>query len=76
MMAQGKYIFIIAPGIVETGMPMDMMSETTLKKALETIPMRRFCKIEEIIKTIDFLICTPYMTGQTIHINGGYVIPR
>lgn len=74
LIAENKYIFIIAPGIVETGMPMDMMSELALKKAVDIIPMKRFCKIEEIIRTIDYIRCTPYLTGQTIHLNGGYCI--
>lgn len=74
LIVENKYIFLIAPGIVETGMPMDMMSELALKKATEIIPMKRYCKIEEIINAIDFLYKTPYMTGQTIHINGGYFI--
>lgn len=75
LLSESKYIFLIAPGIVEAGMPMDMMSELAIKKALEAIPMRRFCEIEEIIRTIDYVRCTPYLTGQTVHLNGGYYIP-
>ncbi len=74
MLAEEKYIFLIAPGMVETGMPMKMMSETALEKARNSIPMKRFCKIDEIISAIDFLQQTPYMTGQTIHVNGSYYV--
>ena len=75
MMVEKKYIYLIAPGIVETGMSINMMSGLALEKAKEVIPMGRFCNIDEIIKTIDFLIDAPYLTGQTLHLNGGYFIP-
>jgi NAD(P)-dependent dehydrogenase (short-subunit alcohol dehydrogenase family) len=74
LIAEQKYIFLIAPGIVETGMPMDMMSDIALKKAIDLIPMKRFCQLEEIINTIEFVRVTPYLTGQTIHLNGAYCI--
>jgi 3-oxoacyl-[acyl-carrier protein] reductase len=75
LIVEDKYVFVIAPGLVETGMSNDMMSEAYRAKALEMIPMRRSCRIEEIAETIDYLIRAPYMTGQTIHLNGGYYIP-
>jgi 3-oxoacyl-[acyl-carrier protein] reductase len=41
---------------------------------LEQIPLERFAEPEEIATTILFL-CSPlasYITGQTIHVNGGW----
>ncbi len=65
-----KYIFLIAPGLVETGMPQKMMSSQTLAAAIDMIPMRRACTIAEIANTIDYIRKTPYLSGQTIHLNG------
>ncbi len=75
LLPEDKYIFLIAPGVVEVGMPMHMMSETVRGKALEAIPLGRFCRIREIVATIEYARSTPCLTGQTIHLNGGYCIP-
>jgi 3-oxoacyl-[acyl-carrier protein] reductase len=72
LLASGKYIFLIAPGLVETGMPQKMMSDSVLSTAIDRIPMRRTCTITEIINTIDYVRKTPYLSGQTIHLNGVY----
>lgn len=69
-----KYIFLIAPGFTETGMSQDLMPESMIQFALEKTPMQRACTMKEIIRTIDYLASTPYMTGQTIHLNGAYSI--
>jgi len=37
----------------------------------ENIPLKRFGSIEEVANSIEFLINTPYMVGQTLHLNGG-----
>jgi acetoacetyl-CoA reductase len=74
MLVEEKYLYLIAPGIVETGMPVDMMSAPMLKRALDEVPMKRFCKLEELINAIELLQKTPYMTGQTLHLNGSYYV--
>lgn len=74
LLVEDKYIFLIAPGLVETGMPYHVMSETALQAAVAALPMRRLCTIGEIVNAIDFACRTPYLTGQTIHLNGAYNI--
>lgn len=63
----------IAPGIVETDMA-DQIPEDSRQKFLEQIPMGRFAQPEEIAELVAFLISNKanYITGQTIHINGGW----
>ena len=43
------------------------------KEILNKIPLSRFGKADEIAKLVEFLISeeASYITGQTIHINGG-----
>ncbi len=74
LLVEKKYIFVIAPGLVETGMASDMLTNVSLYKALKIIPMQKFCTTNDIINSIDFLCKTPYLTGQTIHLNGGLYI--
>ena len=45
--------------------------ENLLQSIKETIPLKRFGDVEEIANSIEFLINTPYMAGQTLHLNGG-----
>lgn len=63
----------VAFGYVETGMNLRLPEEIR-QKVLQEIPMKRFGKVEEVSGPIVFL-CTDeaaYITGQIIHINGGY----
>jgi 3-oxoacyl-[acyl-carrier protein] reductase len=63
----------VAFGYIETGMNLRLPGEIR-QKVLQEIPMRRFGKVEEVSGPIVFL-CTDeaaYITGQIIHINGGY----
>jgi len=42
-----------------------------LDKIKNTIPMNRLCEPEEIFNTVNYFIDTPYITGESISINGG-----
>jgi 3-oxoacyl-[acyl-carrier protein] reductase len=63
----------IALGYIETGMN-TRLPEEIRQKILQEIPMKRFGDVEEVTGSVVFL-CTKeasYITGQVIHINGGY----
>lgn len=62
----------LAPGAIETDMLMRIPDKYRLK-ILENIPIGRFGTTEEVADLIDFLTSekAAYITGQTIHINGG-----
>jgi 3-oxoacyl-(acyl-carrier-protein) reductase len=63
----------IALGYIETGMN-TRLPEELRQSILQEIPMKRFGKVEEVAGSVMFL-CTDeaaYITGQVIHINGGY----
>ena len=63
----------VAPGVVLTEMgrsiPQDVQTEM-----LKSIPLARFAEPEEIARVILFLASelASYVTGQTIHVNGGW----
>ena len=63
----------IAPGVVETDMA-KQIPENVRQEFLKQIPMGRFAQPEEIAELVTFLVSDKagYITGQTIHINGGW----
>lgn len=62
----------VAPGLCETDMP-KIIPQKILDKAREQIPFKRFGMPEEVANVILFLASdeSSYITGQTIHVNGG-----
>jgi NAD(P)-dependent dehydrogenase (short-subunit alcohol dehydrogenase family) len=54
-----------------TGIGMGKMTEENAERALNKIAMKRFCTMEELYKTIDYIIETEYLTGQNIRLDGG-----
>jgi 3-oxoacyl-[acyl-carrier protein] reductase len=72
MASRGITVNVVAPGFIDTDMTAvlpDMVKEELLKR----IPMKRLGKPEDIAKTVAFLVSDDanYVTGQTIHVNGG-----
>lgn len=63
----------VAPGVVNTEMGMSIPEENR-KAMLTQIPLGRFAEIQEIADVILFLCSdmSTYVTGQTIHVNGGW----
>jgi len=70
--SRGITVNAIAPGYIQTDMT-KAISEKVKEEILSQIPLSRFGKPEEISQLVDFLISdeASYITGQTIHINGG-----
>ena len=63
----------VAPGVVLTEMGKSIPDQAR-QQLLAQIPLRRFGEPDEIASTILFL-CSPlssYITGQTLHVNGGW----
>jgi 3-oxoacyl-[acyl-carrier protein] reductase len=57
----------IAPALIETA-----MLESLPNVCAELIPVRRFGKSEEVADVAVMLARNGYITGQTIHVNGGW----
>ncbi|GAB2702058.1 3-oxoacyl-[acyl-carrier-protein] reductase [Paenibacillus thermoaerophilus] len=62
----------VAPGFITTDMT-DKLSEETKAALLGQIPLARLGEPEDIAKAVRFLVSddASYMTGQTIHVDGG-----
>ncbi|HJV16912.1 MAG TPA: 3-oxoacyl-[acyl-carrier-protein] reductase [Bacillales bacterium] len=65
----------IAPGFITTDMT-DKLTEEIKIEMLKQIPLARFGEPKDIAKAAAFLASTDsaYMTGQTLHIDGGMVM--
>jgi acetoacetyl-CoA reductase len=69
---KGVTVNAVAPGYVATKMVM-AIREDILKSIIDTVPMKRLAKPEEIGALCSYLASEPaaYMTGATLNINGG-----
>lgn len=70
--ASGIRVNAVAPGFVESEM-LDKVPENQKAEYLKAIPMKRFCKPEEVAEAVNALCSDAfgYMTGQTIILDGG-----
>jgi 3-oxoacyl-[acyl-carrier protein] reductase len=70
---QGTTVNCVAPGFVETDIIKDMPAEVT-RKFLEQIPAGRLGQVDDVVNAVLFLCAaeTSYVTGQVIHVNGGF----
>lgn len=69
---RGVTVNAVAPGFIETDMTADL-SDSIKSTLLQRVPAARFGAVEEVAAAVTFL-CSPaaaYITGETIHVNGG-----
>ena len=71
--ARGITANAIAPGFIETDMT-DVLKDDTKKQMMDSIPLRRFGKAEEVAEAAVFLAKNRYITGQVINVDGGMVM--
>ena len=67
-LAPGVTVNAVAPGFVTWPGMMDPAEE---QKQLKMIPAGRFGEPKDITRTISFLLDSPYITGQTLCVDGG-----
>lgn len=70
--SRGVTVNVVAPGFIETDMT-DELPEAQRELLLAQIPLNRLGKVDEIAKAVAFLASpdAEYITGETLHVNGG-----
>lgn len=70
--SRGITVNAVAPGFIQTAMT-DVLSDEIKKQMLSQIPLGCFGEVEDIANTVLFLVSdeAKYITGQTIHVDGG-----
>tara|TARA_R110002096_G_scaffold28661_4_gene86751 strand:+ start:967 stop:1707 length:741 start_codon:yes stop_codon:yes gene_type:complete len=69
---RGVTVNCVAPGFIRTDMT-DELTDEQKQQILASVPMGKLGEVEDIAKAVKFLASddSSYVTGQTIHINGG-----
>lgn len=72
---RGVRVNAVAPGMIESGM-VKKVSRTVVREAINSIPLKRLGRCEEVANTIIYLSssASSYIVGQTIIIDGGMVM--
>ncbi len=65
----------VAPGFIETSMTA-VLSESQRESLIDKIPMGKIGSPQDVANCVEFLVSekSKYVTGQTIHVNGGLVM--
>jgi 3-oxoacyl-[acyl-carrier protein] reductase len=73
--SRGITVNCVAPGFIETDMTAELPEDITTKM-LARIPAGRLGSVKEIAATVAFLASpsAAYITGETIHVNGGMLM--
>ena len=73
--SRGITVNCVAPGFIDTDMTAELSEEIT-SKMLARIPAGRLGNVKEIAATVAFLASpsAAYITGETIHVNGGMLM--
>ncbi len=64
---------VVAPGFIQTDMTGPVLTEAQQKAILDQIPVGHIGGAQDIADAVAFLSLrrTGYITGQTLHVNGG-----
>jgi NAD(P)-dependent dehydrogenase (short-subunit alcohol dehydrogenase family) len=65
----GIRVNAIAPGVIQTPMHADEDYETQARRS----PIGRVGQVSDIVDGVLFLESSPYVTGETLHIDGGQI---
>jgi NAD(P)-dependent dehydrogenase (short-subunit alcohol dehydrogenase family) len=77
MASDGINVNTISPGITDTPMPHSVLSDAALIERAKKIPMGRLAMPRDIADAVAFLVSeeSRYITGQTLCVNGGDLMP-
>ena len=74
--SRGITVNVVAPGFIQTDMTNSMPEEQRARLAAQ-IPLHRLGAVDDVAGVVLFLASRAgaYVTGETIHVNGGLLMP-
>lgn len=69
----GIRVNAVAPGVIDTDM-VQVLGQETLDDLKEEIPLGRLGRPEEIARAVLYLAEADYVTGQVLHVDGGFPV--
>ena len=69
----GIRVNCVAPGVIDTDM-VQVLGQETLDMLAGEIPLQRLGRPAEIASTVLHLIENPYITGQVVTVDGGFIV--
>ena len=74
--AAGIRVNAVAPGLIDTAMLRDGLSDEALERLVEQVPLGRMASPEEVAPAVVFLASehATYVTGATLNISGGWLM--
>jgi 3-oxoacyl-[acyl-carrier protein] reductase len=74
--SRGITVNCVAPGFIETPMT-DALTEPQKERILQNVPAARLGRSDEVAAAVLYLASAEaaYVTGQTLHLNGGLLMP-
>ncbi len=61
----------VSPGIIDTRFHERVTSAEKMKQFIENTPLKRTGTVEDVARTVEYLIDSTFVTGETIDCNGG-----
>jgi 3-oxoacyl-[acyl-carrier protein] reductase len=73
--SRGITVNVVAPGFIESNMT-NVLTEAQKEAIMNKVPVKSFGQPEDIANAVTFLASpfSSYITGQTIHVNGGMLM--
>jgi 3-oxoacyl-[acyl-carrier protein] reductase len=73
--SRGVRVNNVAPGFIKTDMT-DVLPEDQKNAILQKVPLQKFGEVNDVANAVAFLLSedSAYITGQTIHVNGGMLM--
>ena len=73
--SRGITVNVVAPGFIDTDMTREL-NEKQRESMLSDIPLKRLGEVDDIAAAVNFRASpsASYITGQTIHVNGGMYV--
>lgn len=69
----GIRVNAVAPGVIDTDM-VQVLGQETLDLLAQEIPLGRLGRPEEVARAVLYLADAAYVTGQVLHVDGGFPI--